>query len=140
VLLATERATFGQPEIRLGFFAPVGVTALPARIGMARALEVTCSGRTYSATEMLAFGLVSRLMAPDQLAATLEAVLADLRRASPLVMRMNVRVTRELWGQPFEVARQRAERIFLDELMATDDVREGIASFFEKRRPAWKNR
>jgi cyclohexa-1,5-dienecarbonyl-CoA hydratase len=52
---------------------------------------------------------------------------------------MNVRLTRRLAGRPFETARREAERIFLDELMATDDVREGIASFYEKRRPVWKN-
>lgn len=140
VLLASERATFGQPEIRLGFFAPVGVTALPARIGVARALEVTCTGRTFTAAEMLALGLVSRVTAPEELSAALESVLADLRRASPLVMRMNVRLTRQLQGQPFEEARRAAERVFLDELMATEDVREGVAAFYEKRRPAWQNR
>ena len=140
VLLASDRGTFGQPEIRLGFFAPVGVTALPARVGLGRALEITCTGRTYTAAEMLAMGLVSRVVAPAELAAAVDGVLADLRRASPLVMRMNVRMTRTLFGQPFEAARREAERAFLGELMATEDVREGLASFAEKRRPAWKNR
>jgi cyclohexa-1,5-dienecarbonyl-CoA hydratase len=139
ILLASDRATFGQPEIRLGFFAPVGVSALPGRVGMARAIEITCTGRTYSASEMLAFGLVARVVAAEDLAATLEAVLADLRRASPLIMRMNVRVLRQLQGQPFELARREAEDIFLQELMATADVREGIAAFYDKRRPQWKN-
>lgn len=140
ILLATERSTFGQPEIRLGFFAPVGVTALPARVGMQRAIEITCTGRTYTAAEMAEMGLVRRVVAPEQLEPALEAVLADLRRASPMIMRMNVRVLRQSLGQPFHVACPTAERIFLDELMATEDVREGIASFYEKRRPAWKNR
>ena len=139
VLLASERATFGQPEIRLGFFAPVGVSWLPARIGMARALEVTCTGRTFSAAEMLAMGLVSRVVAADDLRAAMDSVLSDLRRASPAIMRMNVRLIRQLAGRPFEASRREAERVFLDELMATEDVREGIASFYEKRRPAWKN-
>lgn len=139
ILLATERSTFGQPEIRLGFFAPVGVTALAARVGMPRAIEITCTGRTYSATEMAQLGLAVRVVAVEALAETLDALLKDLRRASPLVMRMNVRVLRQSIGQPFEVARCAAERIFLDELMATADVREGIASFQDKRRPAWTN-
>jgi len=140
VLLASDRATFGQPEIRLGFFAPVGVAWLPQRIGMARTMEVTCTGRTYGAGEMHAMGLVSRVVAPDELPAALEGVLDDLRRASPLILRLNVRLVRQLAGRPFAEARHAAERVFLDELMATEDVREGIASFYEKRRPAWKNR
>jgi cyclohexa-1,5-dienecarbonyl-CoA hydratase len=140
VLLASDRATFGQPEIRLGFFAPVGVAWLGRRIGIGRSLEVTCTGRTYSAADLAAMGLVSRVVAPDGLTAALDEVLKDLRRASPVVMRMNVRLTRQLAGRPFEEARREAERVFLGELMATEDVREGIASFYEKRRPAWKNR
>jgi cyclohexa-1,5-dienecarbonyl-CoA hydratase len=140
VLIASERATFGQPEIRLGFFAPVGVAWLPARIGLARAIEVTSTGRTYTAAEMHAMGLVSRVVSDAELQQAVATVLADLRRASPVVMRMNVRLSRQLLGRPFEEARLEAERVFLDELMATEDVREGIASFFEKRRPAWKNR
>jgi cyclohexa-1,5-dienecarbonyl-CoA hydratase len=140
VLLASERAKFGQPEIRLGFFAPVGVAWLPARIGPARAIEVTCSGRTYTAAEMLDFGLVSRVVPPEELGAALERVLSDFRRASPLVMRMNVRLIRRLLGRPFEEARREAEKVFLEELMVSEDVREGIASFFEKREPSWKNR
>jgi cyclohexa-1,5-dienecarbonyl-CoA hydratase len=140
VLLASERATFGQPEIRLGFFAPVGVAWLPARVGVARAVEITATGRTYSAAEMAAMGLVSRVLPPDGLAAALDSVLDDLRRASPGIMRMNVRLTRRLMGRPFEEARREAERVFLTDLMATEDVREGIAAFYEKRRPEWKNR
>jgi len=140
ILLATDRASFGQPEIRLGFFAPVAVAWLAARVGPARSLEITCTGRTYSAAEMLGMGLVSRVVSPDDLAAALDSVLKDLRRASPVVMRMNTRLTRELTGRPFEQARREAERVFLGELMATEDVREGIASFYEKRRPEWKNR
>jgi cyclohexa-1,5-dienecarbonyl-CoA hydratase len=140
VLLASERASFGQPEIRLGFFAPVAVAWLPARIGIARAIEVTSTGRTYTAGEMQAMGLVSRVVAPEELPAALEAVLSDMRRASPVVMRMNVRLARQLQGRPFEEARREAERVFLAELMATEDVREGIDAFYQKRRPAWKNR
>jgi cyclohexa-1,5-dienecarbonyl-CoA hydratase len=140
VLLASERSKFGQPEIRLGFFAPVGVAWLPARIGPGRAIEVTCSGRTYTAAEMHAMGLVTRVVPSDNLAAALQETLADFRRASPLVMRLNARMVRQLAGRPFEQAHLEAERVFLEELMVTEDVQEGIASFFEKREPAWKNR
>jgi cyclohexa-1,5-dienecarbonyl-CoA hydratase len=140
ILLATDRATFGQPEIRLGFFAPVAVAWLSHRVGPARSLEITCTGKTFSAGEMAALGLVSTVVPPTDLPAALGQVLADLRRASPVVMRLNVQLTRRLAGQPFEESRREAERVFLTDLMVTEDVREGIASFYEKRPPAWRNR
>jgi cyclohexa-1,5-dienecarbonyl-CoA hydratase len=140
VLLATERAKFGQPEIRLGFFAPVGVAWLPRLVGRSRAMEITCSGRSYDAATAADWGLVSRVVASDALDAVLEEVLNDFRKASPLILRMNVRMLKQLDGKPFEEARVEAEKVFLEELMKTEDVQEGIASFFEKRRPQWKNR
>ena len=140
VLLASERASFGQPEIRLGFFAPVAVARLPALVGPARATEIVCSGRSYTAEEMHRYGLVTKLVPSAELGQALEATLADLRRASPLIMRMNVRMLKRLAGRSFAEALPMAEQAFLRELMATEDVREGIASFFDKRRPQWRNR
>jgi cyclohexa-1,5-dienecarbonyl-CoA hydratase len=140
VLLASERASFGQPEIRLGFFAPVAVARLPALVGPARATEIVCSGRTYTAEEMHRYGLVTKVVPSAELGQSLESTLNDLRRASPLIMRMNVRMLKRLAGRPFAEALPAAEQAFLRELMATEDVREGIASFFEKRRPQWRNR
>lgn len=139
ILIATDRATFGQPEIRLGFFAPLGVAWLGRRIGIGRAIEVTALGRTYTAAEMHAFGLVSHVAPADALAAAVDAVLGDLRRTSAAVLRMNVRLVRASLERPFAEARHEAERVFLEELMATEDVREGIAAFYDKRRPAWKH-
>lgn len=140
VLLAAESASFGQPEIRLGFFAPVGIVELPALVGRAKAMEITCSGRSYSAAEMQACGLVSRVVPDAELADALEAVLKDFRRASPLVMRLNVRTLKRLRGRPFALALAEAERVFLEELMVAEDPREGIAAFYAKRRPEWRNR
>jgi enoyl-CoA hydratase/carnithine racemase len=53
---------------------------------------------------------------------------------------MNVKLTRHLMDRPFAEAHHEAEKVFLHDLMRTDDVREGIASFFEKRTPIWRNR
>ena len=140
ILLASDRSTFGQPEIRLGFFAPVGVSWLATRIGVGHALEVTCTGRKFTAAEMAAMGLVSRVVPADDIEAALETVLDDLRCSSGAVMRMNVRLTRQLFDRPFAEGRRSAARVFLDELLGTADVREGIAAFFEKRTPHWQHR
>ena len=140
VLVASEEATFGQPEIRLAFFAPVGVALLPALVGRARAMEITAGGRTYAAREMRELGIVRRVVPSAELEAEVEAVLDDYRRASARILRMNVRMVKELAGLPFLPALERAERVFLDELLKTEDVREGVASYLEKRKPEWKNR
>ena len=71
---------------------------------------------------------------------TLGAILKDLRRASPLVMRLNVRTLKELRGRRFTEALAGAEKTFLEELMTAEDPVEGINSFYEKRRPVWRNR
>ncbi len=141
VLLATEAATFGQPEIRLGFFAPVGVAELPALLGRARAMEMTCTGRTYTAARMRDWGLVSRVVpGRKELDAALAEVLKELRKASAHVMRLNVRTLKRSRGKTFAEALAAAEETFLEELMTSEDPLEGIASFYEKRKPAWRNR
>ena len=139
ILRADETAGFGQPEIRLGFFAPVGVVELPALVGRARAMEITCTGRTFTAAEMQAMGLVAQMVPAAGLEAALEVVLQDIRKASPLVLRLNTRILKRGRGLDFASALGAAEKVFLEELMAAADPVEGISAFYEKRRPEWRN-
>ncbi len=140
IVIASEKAKFGQPEIKLGFFAPLGVAYLPTLVGYRRAMELTCAGRTYDAQTMAAWGFVSEVVAPEALDDAVEALLKDLRYNSPLVTRLNVRTLKTTMGLGPEQGRVAAERVFLDELMKTEEVKEGIASFYEKRKPQWKNK
>ncbi len=140
VLLAAEEAVLGQPEIRLGFFAPVGVAVLPGLVGRARAMEITCSGRSYSAAEMKEMGLVSRVVPAAELETALEKELSAYRKASPLVMRLNTTTLKRCRNLDFTKAMDLSERVFLDELMTSEDPVEGIEAFYAKRRPEWRNR
>ncbi len=140
VLLASEEAVFGQPEIRLGFFAPVGVVVLPELVGRARAMEITCSGRSYGAAEMQSMGLVSQVVPGAALEEALESVLKDLRKASPLVLRLNTTTLKRSLGRDFDALLAAAEQVFLGELMTAEDPAEGIDAFYGKRRPEWRNR
>ncbi len=139
VLLSSDRAVYGQPEIRLGFFAPIGVVVLPELVGRAKAMEITCTGRNYSADEMAAMGLVSKIVPTEELEAALEGVLKDIRRASPLVLRLNTRTLKTSRSGDFVAALTHAERVFLEELMTSDDPVVGIEAFYGKCRPEWKN-
>ncbi len=139
VLLATQRAKFGQPEIRLGFFAPVGVVVLPELVGRARAMEITCTGRAYSAHEMADMGLVSQVVADDELEEAMENVLNDFRAASPLVLRLNTRTLKASRSGSFADKLGQAEDVFLAELMTSEDPVVGIEAFYAKSAPEWRN-
>jgi len=127
MLLASERATFGQPEIRLGSSLRRRRLAVGAR-GPRPGDRDHATGRTYSAAEMHALGIVSRVLPVEGLTPALDDVLKDPPARQPARHALNCGLVRRLRGRSFEEARLEAERVFLDELMATEDVREGIAS------------
>ncbi len=139
MVLAEERAKFGQPEIGLGFLPPVAAALLPGISGWSRAVELCCSGRPWTAHEALANGLVLKVFTSDEAEEGLKAFLAPFLQRSPLILRLVKKALRGGDDRGFSARLDAAERIFLEELMATQDVREGLAAFDEKREPDWKN-
>jgi len=140
LLLASPRARFGQPEIKLAAFAPVASLLLPAAIGPQRAADWLFTGRTVGAEEAAAAGLVGRL-APEGGLAEVEAdVVAALAGASAAVLRLAKRALRAGDGMGFAERLRHLERLYLGELMATADAHEGLAAFLEKRPPRWQER
>jgi cyclohexa-1,5-dienecarbonyl-CoA hydratase len=139
-VLAGESARFGQPEIQLGCFPPVAAVLLPQLIGPRRAAEVILTGKTFAAREAEAMGLVTRVVPDEEVPAAVEALLTDLSRKSPVALRFAKRALR--YGRSLDprTALRAVERLYLDELMATEDAREGIRAFLEKRAPVWTGR
>ena len=138
-VLASDDLKLGQPEIRLGVFPPVAVALLNRLIGRQNTLDLVLTGRTLRADEAQQMGLVSRVFPAAEFAAATEAVLASLAGQSGPVMRLAKRAVRGGAGLPFIPALERAEDLYLNELMQLDDAREGIAAFVEKRAPVWKD-
>ncbi len=139
-VLATESAEFAQPEIKLGCFPPVALVTLPALVGWRAALDLILTGRSVSAREARELGLVTRVVADDALAQAVDALLGELRALSPVALRL---ARRALWRSrqaEFEMELAAVEQLYLGELMKTEDAREGIRAFLEKRAPAWKGR
>ena len=140
LIVAGEDAQFGQPEINLGVMPGAGGTQrLTRAIGRARAMDLVLTGRTISAREAAAMGLVSRVVPAEE---TLDAAL-DLARtiaAKPpvavLAAKEAVRLAEEL---PLSAGLRHERRAFFA-LFASDDQGEGMAAFVEKRRPEWKGR
>lgn len=140
MVVASKAAKFGQPEVRLGFFPPYAAVRLPLLVGPAKAIEICTTGRTYSADEAVAMGFVSRAVEADRFDAEIAGIVSDLQASSPLILRLNKQAVRAHLGLNASAAVGRVSDLFLNTLMKTEDTLEGIASFYEKRKPAWKNK
>ena len=140
LVVASERSRFGQPEIQLGCFPPVAAALLPRRIGAAATLELLLSGRTLGATEALSLGLVSRVVADGQVEGEIERIAEWLLAKSAVATRIIKRAVRAGEERPFPAALKEAERLYLRDLAASADMREGIEAFLAKRPAEWKHR
>ncbi len=138
--LASERASFGQPEIRLGVFAPPASVLLPRIAGERRALSLLLTGETLSASDALAFGIVNRVFPESTFEQDVEAWIARLLDLSASALRMAKRAVVAARGLRVEDAHRALEGIYPDELMRTEDASEGLRAFLEKRPPRWKHR
>lgn len=139
-VLASAEARFGQPEIELGCYPPYAAALYPARLGRGRALELVLTGRTLGAAEAERIGFVTWLAPAGELEAKLAEVTAALTTKSSAVARLAKRGVEAGTTRPFAQALAENERLYLEELCATEDMHEGLAAFAEKRRPQWKHR
>ena len=130
-------ATWGFPEIRLGCYPPVAAVALPALVGQKRAVELILTGRQISGDEAVAIGLANRSAHAEELNALVQQTLGELRQLSPVAL-AHAKKSVYAWGAiHFDKGLARAEKIYLEELASTEDSREGIMAFLEKRPPKW---
>lgn len=138
IVVARDDATLGQPEVKLGVFPPVAAALLPHLVGRQRALELVLSGRTLRAEAARAMGLVSDVVASDRWQTETDDRLRRMAALSGSALRLAKRAVTGGLDLPFAAALSLAEDLYLRELMATPDAREGIAAFLEKRTPVWQ--
>ena len=140
IIIAGKSALFGQPEIKLGFVPPYAAIRLPCLVGPSKALEICTTGKRYTATEAQSMGMVNHVVEDDQFAEATDKLIKEIQANSPLIIRLNKQAVKQHLGMAFPEALQSVSDLFLNKLMKTEDVLEGIASFEEKRRPVWKNK
>lgn len=140
IIMASENAFFGQPEIKLGFFPPYAAVRLPQLVGPAKAIEICTTGKRYTAKAFREIGLVTAIADEDKFQSEVDKLVGEITACSPLIIRLNKRAVKQHLGMGFEDAMERVSELFLHKLMKTQDTLEGIASFEEKRKPVWKNR
>jgi len=140
VVITAADATWGFPEITLGCFPPVAATALSSLIGQKRAADLILSGTTILGSEASEIGLATHSVAPDGVESAVAEILERLQRLSPAVLPIAKKAVYAWDSIHFDKGLARAEKIYLEELMKTEDAEEGVRAFLEKRNPAWKGR
>jgi cyclohexa-1,5-dienecarbonyl-CoA hydratase len=137
LVYTAESAQWGFPEIKLGCYPPVACTALAALAGQKRAAELILTGRTIGGIEAAEIGQATRSLPESELAAAVDEAIGHLRKLSPAALALAKKASYAWDSIHFDKGLARAERIYLDELMKTSDVNEGIRAFMEKREPKW---
>ncbi len=139
LIFAAPDAMMGQPEVKLAVFAPAASCLLPERVGQSRAEDLLFSGRSITAEEALAIGLVTAVAEdPDQAALDyFEQFLAPLSASS---LRFAVRAARGDAVERIKAKLASVEKMYLEGLMATHDAVEGLTSFMAKRPAVWQDR
>ncbi|MGH7827452.1 MAG: enoyl-CoA hydratase/isomerase family protein [Candidatus Binatia bacterium] len=140
LLIAAEDSSFATPEIRVGCYPPVALARFSSLLGYRRAAEMILTGRRFSAQEALAMGLVNRVVANDDLQKGLESLVDELLGKSGAVLRITLRGLREISLSGFSDALKRAEEIYCQQLLQTEDVEEGVQAFLQKRKPSWTHK
>jgi enoyl-CoA hydratase len=139
-IIAADTAKFGQPEINLGVMPGIGGTQRLTRfVGKSKAMEMCLTGRNMDAAEAERAGLVSRVVpAADLMAEAMKAARTIAEKSLPIVM-----MTKETLNRAYETTLSegvRYERRVFHSMFATEDQKEGMAAFSEKRKPAFKDR
>jgi enoyl-CoA hydratase len=139
LIVASDKARFGQPEINLGLIPGFGGTQrLPHRIGHARARELIMTGEMFDAKTALDWGLVNRVVAPDQLMAEARKIAEKIASKSSFALRQAKAALRAAYTME-EDAGLRFEQSAFGVVFASADRLEGTKAFVEKREPKWRH-
>ena len=139
MVIATEKAKFGQPEIQVGVFPPIAALAFPRMIGRKKALELILSGDVISAQEALTLGMINKIVPEASLAEEVSRFVEKFKKLSGIVLKLAKEATLAGLNDDMDRGLKVIEKIYLDRLMKTNDAIEGLKAFIDKRKPAWKD-
>lgn len=137
IVITSESAVWGFPEISLGCFPPVAAVALASVVGQKHAADLILTGRKFEGLEARFLGLANSAVPDHQVKEKVDELLARLSTLSPAALALTKKAMYAWDSMHFDKGLARAEKIYLEELMQTHDAREGIQAFLEKRDVHW---
>jgi enoyl-CoA hydratase len=139
LIVASERASFGTPEINVGTFPFMIMALIYRNVPRKKATELLLLGERWNAQEALAAGIVNKVVPAGELAVAVDEWAGKLAGKSPVIMRLGKEAMRRQMDLPLDDALDYL-RAQLTLAMSTEDIVEGVSAFFEKREPQWKGR
>lgn len=140
MIVASETAQFGQPEINIGVMPGAGGTQrLTRAVGKAVAMEMVLTGRTLTAREALGYGLVNRVVPVEVCLREAQKLAAQIAEKAPLAVQLAKEAVLKTYDVPLQEGLYFERKNFYM-LFSTEDQKEGMAAFVEKRRPEWKGK
>ena len=136
VVMASQAAVFGLPEIHIGLWPFVIFRAVEAALGRRRTLELSLTGGLFHTNKALEWGLVHQICPPAELAERSKVTARELAKYSPLAIAAGMQYAQESRDKTWDEAGELAARLRA-RMMESDDFKEGIAAFKQKREPRW---
>jgi cyclohexa-1,5-dienecarbonyl-CoA hydratase len=140
LIVASEKAKLGQPEILVGVFPPIAALVFPRQLGYKKALELILTGDTIGAQEAYELGLVNKVVPPEQLEEATQELAGKLLNLSSVVLKLTKKAVLQGLMDDSQAGLAKIEKIYLDEMMTTSDAEEGLKAFLEKRKPIWQEK
>jgi len=140
LVLTSDKAKFGQPEIKVGVFPPIAILALPHIIGNKKAFELITLGEIIDANEAYKLGISNQIFPHESYEQEFTKYIDSFENLSSIVLQHTKKAFNKALNFDFETKLDEIEEFYLKELMSTHDANEGLQAFLEKRSPNWQNR
>lgn len=140
LIFAADNLKIGQPEIKLSVFPPVALLMLPRLVGLKKASELLLTGKIIEAQEAEQIGLINKVVPLDSFDPELQNFIQPFTELSLVGLKYSKKGINLGLETSFLEGLERIEKIYLEELMASEDAHEGLKAFMEKRKPVWKNK